>query len=72
MIGRVNVRIFDQIVTLLVRVDARDAVVDITATDDGTDNTSLNELVRLSVPLLQTLRVLHIYMSYQIQTYRSR
>eukprot|EP00973_Karenia_brevis_P035026 4830616-Karenia_brevis.AAC.1 len=36
MIGKVNVRIFDQVGTLLIKVDAADAVDNIHAFDDGT------------------------------------
>ena len=38
MIGRVNVRIFDQVGTLLVKVDAADAVAYINGVDNGTGN----------------------------------
>ena len=41
MIGRVNVRIFDQVGTLLIKVDATDAVEDIHGFDDGSGNLAL-------------------------------
>lgn len=62
MIGRVNVRIFDQVGTVLVKVDASEAVCDVHGVDDGTGNLAFKRArATLCAVVADTSGVPHIH-----------